>query len=148
MHFEGIESVRAPKEALWKFLTKIESVSQCVPGVESIDIVDPDKEFNLVVTAKLGSISPTFKLNVVYVSFVPPTEARLRIQGSAPGTRLGVSSYMKLTDGDSGATEMKWSFDVTAFGLIANVGERVIDHVFQQVTGRFIACVKSKVEAL
>ena len=53
-----------------------------------------------------------------------------------------------MRDGDSGTTEMKWSFDVTAFGLIANVGERVIDHVFQQVTGRFITCVKSKVEAL
>ena len=147
MHFEGSTTIQAPRQSLWNFLTDPHRISRCFPGLVSMEVVEPDKEFRFVVKAKLGSIQPTFDLNVTYTTATPPLRARLGVRGKGPNTHIGASSFLMLDELDDGSTEMKWSFDLAAAGLVARVGERLMKDVGQDLTTKFIAAVKETVEA-
>lgn len=149
MHFGGQAEVKASTEKVWKFLTDPKAVGACIPGLQSLDVSESSEgdEYSLVVTAPLGSVRPTFELTLVYTLVEPPTTARMRIRGKGPNTRIGASSLLTLKSAGEGSTEMSWSFNLAAFGLVANLGERVIGHVFEQLSDEFIASVKERLEA-
>src|SRR5262245_53662089 len=45
MRFEGTVTIGAPRDRVWRFLTDLEAVGQCAPGVESIEIITPLERF-------------------------------------------------------------------------------------------------------
>ena len=42
MQFDGTETINKPREAAWRFMTDPHAVSQCVPGLKSLDVIAPD----------------------------------------------------------------------------------------------------------
>ena len=45
MKFDGSVQINAPREKVWLFLCDPYAVSQCAPGVKSVEIIIPDKQF-------------------------------------------------------------------------------------------------------
>ena len=41
MRYSGTETIPASRRRVWQFLTNPDVVAQCVPDVESLDVVDP-----------------------------------------------------------------------------------------------------------
>lgn len=146
MQFGGSVTIRAPRERVWKFLTDPHAVSQCVPGVESLEIVTPDKEFKGVGSVGLGSVKAKFSGTVTWVELDPPNRAKMKARGSAPGSAVEASSEMALSEGPEGTTEMKWVADVTILGTLASLAARVMGSVTRQLTEEFFDCVRTKIE--
>ena len=147
MHLEGTVSIDAPREKVWQSLTDPNFVSQCAPGLESMEIIEPNKKFQAVASAGLGSIKVTFKTDVEWLDLDPPTWASMRLHGTAPGSAMDMASEMLLSDGPDGATELKWAAEVVVLGTIASVAARLMSPVAQLLVGSMFNCVKSKIEA-
>lgn len=146
MHFEGIVAIQAPREKVWNFLTDPKSVSQCAPGIKSVDVIIPDKKFRAVAAVGFGSISTTFDNEIEFVELIDLEFAKVRVHGKAPGSAVDALGEMKLSDGEGGATNLNWSAEITIVGTIASLASRMLGGVTKKLTGAFFNCLKEKIE--
>ncbi len=146
MHLEGNVSIGAPRQKVWESLTDPYFVSQCAPGLESMDIIEPNKKFQAVAGAGFGSIKVTFKTEVEWIELDAPTRASMKVHGTAPGSAMDMTSAMILSDGSEGSTELNWTAEVVVLGTIASVAARLMQPVTNLLVGALFKCIKSKIE--
>lgn len=146
MHFEGTVNIRASRERVWEFLTDPRAVSQCAPGVESLEILDPGRQFRAAASVGLGSMKVRFIVDVEFAELDPPHRATLKAHGTAPGSVADATGAMVLSDGPDGSTDLKWTADVTILGTIASLASRLMGNVAQKLSTDFFGCVKSRIE--
>ena len=146
MKLEGSVNIEAPRQKVWDFLTDPEKVSQCAPGLQSMQVVEPDKKFQAVASVGFGSVKATFTTDVEWVELDEPNRAKMKAHGTAPGSGVDAVSEMLLSDGEDGGTDMKWTADVTVVGSIASLASRMMSGVTKRLTNAFFDCVKAKIE--
>jgi carbon monoxide dehydrogenase subunit G len=146
MHLEGNVSIAAPRQKVWDSLTDPYFVSQCAPGLESMDVIEPDKKFRAVAGAGFGSIKVTFKTDVEWVELDAPTRASMKVHGTAPGSAMDMTSAMILSDGPDDSTELNWAAEIVVLGTIASVAARLMQPVANLLVGALFNCIKSKIE--
>src|SRR3990172_2171114 len=146
MHLEGVTIIKAPPQKVWEFLTDAHQVSQCAPGVESVEIVVPGRKFRAVAAIGFGTVKARFTGDAEFVELDAPHRAKIKAHGNAPGSAADVASEMILMDGPDGGTEMKWTAEVVILGSLASLAARMMGPVTQKLTEQFFACVKKKIE--
>ena len=147
MRFEGKDTIRASRSEVWKFLTDAQSVSKCTPGLESMEILEPNKKFQALGALGLGTVKVKFKTVIEWTELKPPDTARMKMSGTAPGSSIDVVSEVHLADAPNGATEIAWSADVSVVGSIASLAARLMKPVTAKMTQDFFTCVRKKIEA-
>lgn len=146
MLFEGTVTINARKEKVWEYLTSPEFVSQCAPGIQSMQVVVPDKQFKAIATIGFGSVRVTFEADVEWVEMRVHEYARMKAHGKAPGSGVDVVSEMRLS-GQDGQTTLDWKADVVVVGVIASTAARLMSGITRNLTSAFFECVKGKIEA-
>lgn len=146
MHLEGHVSIGAPRIKVWESLTDPYFVSQCAPGLESMEIIEPNKRFQAVAGAGFGSIKITFKTDVEWLELDAPTLASMKVHGTAPGSAMDMTSAMTLSDGPEESTDLNWTADVVVLGTIASVAARLMKPVTNMLVGALFKCIKGKIE--
>jgi hypothetical protein len=147
VQFDGTVNIEASREKVWEFLTDPNLVSQCAPGLKSVEVIEPDKKFRAVAGVGFGSVKVTFETDVEWVEVDAPNYARMKAHGKAPGSGVDISSTMKLSAGPDGSTKMQWSADIVVVGTIASMASRLMGSVTRRLTADFFNCVKDKIEA-
>jgi carbon monoxide dehydrogenase subunit G len=146
MKFNGEVMIQAPREAVWAFLIDAESVSQCAPGVESLEILIPEKKFKAVAAVGFGTVKIAFDAEVEWLELEPPIKAKMRAHGIAPGSAADATAEMVLNENEDGSTQMIWEADVQISGTIASLASRLMGSVTKRLTGDFFNCLKGKIE--
>ncbi len=146
MHFAGKQTLNLPQGQAWQLLIDPVQVSKCVPGLKSLEVIDPS-HFNAEVGFAVGSFTATFTMNVEWLELEAPNRARMKMHGSASGSVVDGESEMKLSAVDASTTNLDWTADVNIGGMLASVGNRLIGGVTQKLAGKFFDCVKEKMEA-
>ncbi len=147
MHVQGSVTVQAPRQQVFDFLTNPEAVSQCAPGVESMEILVPDRKFRAGASVGFGSMKVRFSVDVEWLELAAPESARMKAHGTAPGSTVDAMSEMKLSETGEGATQLDWSADVNVQGTIASLASRLMGSMTQKMSAEFFNCVKSRIEA-
>lgn len=147
MHVQGSVTVQAPRQQVFDFLTNPEAVSQCAPGVESMEILVPGQKFRAGASVGFGSMKVRFSVDVEWLELAAPESARMKAHGTAPGSTVDAMSEMKLSETGAGATQLDWSADVTVQGTIASLASRLMGSMTQKMSAEFFNCVKSRIEA-
>ena len=146
MQFSGTVQIAAPRDRVWDFLMDPEKVGSCGPGVESIEVVDPD-HFKVKAKVGVGFISARFAVDMTVAQRDEPDLAVLKAHGQAPGSAVDASANMALSGPAEGPTTMDWSADVAIAGTIASVGARLIEGTANKMIGQTFDCIRSKLEA-
>ncbi len=147
MHMEGTVNIKASRETVWQFLTDPNKVSQCAPGVETVEIVEAGKKFRAVAAIGFGTVKARFAGDAEFLELEAPNRAKIKGHGNAPGSAADVTSEMFLSDGPEGSTEMRWTADIVVLGQLASLAARMMTPVSQKLTEQFFSCVKKKIEA-
>lgn len=147
MLIEGKDNIKAKRDEVWSFLTDAESVSQCTPGVESMEIIEPDKKFKALGALGLGTMKVKFDTTIEWLDLKAPDSAKMKMHGNAPGSSIDVASEIELSDGPEGTTDLAWKADVSVVGSIASLAARLMKPVTAKMTTQFFSCVKKKIEA-
>ena len=143
MRFSGIERIPASRQSVWQFLTTPDAIAQCVPDVESLEVVDPSR-FKATVKAGIGPVRGKFGFDVTWQELTEPSRARMTAQGKTGGSAVTVDSTMDLADASEDQTDLTWSADVVVHGMIASVGARLLDGFAKKQTGQFFSCIRNK----
>ncbi len=147
MRFEGKDTIRASRSEVWRFLTDAESVSKCTPGLESMEVLEPNRKFQALGALGLGTVKMKFKTVIEWTELKPPEAAKMKMSGTAPGSSIDVVSEVQLSDAPNGSTSIAWSADVTVVGSIASLAARLMKPVTAKMTQDFFTCVRKKIEA-
>ena len=147
MHLEGNVTINAPRLQVWGYLTDPHKVSECAPGVESVEIIEPNKTFRGTASIGFGTVKARFVGDVEWLELVAPDRAKMKAHGTAPGSAADVVSEMSLSDLPGGATQLHWTADISIVGQLASLAARLMGTVSQKLTGVFFDCVRKKIEA-
>ncbi len=147
MKLNGVTTINAPRDKVFASLTDPQLVSQCAPGLQSMEILEPDKRFKVVVAVGFGAVKVTFDAEVEFVQLNPPDFAQMKAHGKAPGSGVDVTADMRLSDDHGAGTALDWSADVNIVGTIASMASRLMGGITQKMTGQFFDCIKGKIEA-
>ncbi len=132
--------VRAPLDRVWSFLSDMRSVGSCVPGVQTVEVVD-DRHAKWTLKVKIGPLSQTVKVNTETIEQVAPSRARFR----------GVADSMEMLGtielrpaGDS--TSVAYTMVATAKGPLARIVDNFMKSRLKQQSEEFAANVKKALE--
>ncbi len=145
-HFEGTVNINASRSEVWAFLTDPYKVSQCMPGVESIEALDGNRKFKATLTIGFGSVKARFTGDAEFAEIEEPNRATLKAHGNAPGSAMDVTSLMMLSDGPGGTIELKWTADITVVGKLASLASRLMGSITRKLSNEFFNCFKKKIE--
>jgi len=148
MHFDGTVSIRAPRQKVWEFLTDPQKVSECAPGLEKLEIVEPEKKFRATTSVGFGAVKVRFVNDVEWVEMDPPNLARMKAHGTAPGSGVDAETSMALTNGQDGSTNLAWTADIQVVGTVASLAARLMGGVTMKLTAAFFDSVRQEIESL
>lgn len=147
MKLEGTTSIHAPIEKVWSVLVNPDQVSQCAPGLVSMEVIEPNQRFKALAGVGFGSVKLTFDVDVEFVELAQPSYARMKAHGKTPGSGVDINADMHLSNGQDGTTALDWAADVVVVGTIASMASRLMSGLTQKLTSEFFDCVKEKIEA-
>lgn len=146
MILKGDVLIHAPRKRVWDFLTDPNQIGQCAPGVESIEVIEPNKRYRGIASVGLGGVKARFNGEVEILELNEPNFAKIKAHGTATGSAADAVSEMKLSDGADGATLVEWSADINVSGQLASLAARLMQPVSQKLSGLFYEEVRRRIE--
>lgn len=131
--------VAKPVGDVWNFFEQPERVAACLPGVETVTVVDPDN-VQVRATQSLGPMKATFDAKVKIDERVPGELIRFTatgrtVKGALGNVRAGVSVQLAPVNG--AATGVVVEGDVVLAGALGSVGQKVVSRQAGKVTAEF-----------
>jgi uncharacterized protein len=133
--------LNAPRERVWEVLLDPKIIAQCMPGCESMNEVAPD-QFEAVMKVGVASVKGTYKGKVTLKDKRPPSHYVLSGEGQGgPGFMRG-DLTIDLEEHD-GKTLLKYRAEPQVGGLIAAVGQRMLNGAAKMMVEQFFKKMES-----
>lgn len=132
--------VRVPVDRAWAFLSDMQKVGSCVPGVEAIQVID-DRRAKWTLKVKIGPLSQKISVDTETLEQVPPSRARFR--GVADNVEM-LGTIELAPAGD--ATHITYTMVATAKGPLARVIDNMMKSRLKAQADEFAANVKKALE--
>jgi carbon monoxide dehydrogenase subunit G len=144
MIYEGKYTLKASREKLWEFIIDPTQVSKCLPDLKSMESEGNDN-FVAVVRVGVGPIRTDFKFKIQILNKNPVSSVQFNAAGSGSGSRITISTLVDLKD-VSGGCELSYHAEVTVGGMMASLGQRVMNETAEKVVAGVFECIKNQVE--
>jgi uncharacterized protein len=142
MKIEGSHKIDAPRDRIFAALVDPSVLQKCIPGCEQMEKTG-ENQYKARLTAGVGPVKGVFTATVSLEDIVAPEHYKLVVEGKGqPGFVKG-SGELSLKDAD-GTTEIQYTGDVNIGGLIASVGQRMIQATANMLAGRFFKSLESE----
>jgi carbon monoxide dehydrogenase subunit G len=141
LKIEGSYTFNAPRDRVWQVLLDPKIMAQCMPGCESLNEVAPD-HYEATMKVGVASVKGTYKGKVSIKDKQAPAHYILSGQGSGgPGFMQG-DIAIDLEE-SNGQTLLTYSTDAKVGGLIASVGQRMLNGVAKMMVDQFFKKMES-----
>ena len=132
----GEQLIAAPQQATWEALNDPDVLKACVPGCESITLVNPN-EYQVLMTARVGPVSAKFRGRLSLSDIKPPHSYSLAFegQGGAAGFAKGGAQVRLFPENDK--TRLAYDVKANVGGKLAQIGSRLVDAAAKKVADEF-----------
>lgn len=139
MRLSGAATLPATPEQVWEFFNDPARLAKALPGCERLDPDGLDR-YKAVIKFALAAISGRYDGRLELLEKKPPHSLRLKMEGKGlPGWVKG-DGELKLTAKD-GATEVSYAGEAQVGGMIASVGQRMIESAAKKIVHQFFETV-------
>src|SRR5437868_9552544 len=144
MKIEGTYQIHVPRERIFAALTDPQILQRCIPGCQSLDKI-ADNTYVATMKAGVGPVKGIFKGNVRLEDMQPRSHYRMIVDGKGgPGFVKGTGDF-DLRDVDGG-TAIAYQGDLQVGGVIAGVGQRMIEAAAKMLASQFFSKLQSEIE--
>ena len=144
MELSAQYDIHAPSQRVWDLLMDIDAIGRCLPGCKGLKPIGPDRyEVELGVT--VAAIAGSFKGTVALEDKAPPNSYALLVDGSGRQGFIKGRARVTLEPGDD-RTRVHIAATAEVGGMIARVGQRLLEGVARTMMDRFYACLAKQVE--
>lgn len=137
MKLSGQYTLPAPPEKVWALLTDPQRLAKLLPGCERLDPDGPDR-FKAAVKFGLAAISGKYAGTLEFSEKKPHTSLRMKISGKGLPGFVDGSGHIEMA-GKNGETEVRYTGDAQVGGMIASVGQRMIEGAAKKIVDQFFA---------
>lgn len=137
MKLSGRYTLPAPPDKVWDLLTDPQRLAKLLPGCERLDPDGPDR-FKAAVKFGLAAISGKYAGTLEFSEKKPHSSLRMKISGKGiPGFVDGSGRIQLAAKNDH--TEVEYDGDAAVGGMIASVGQRMIEGAAKKIVDQFFA---------
>ncbi len=145
MKLAGSYLLPGTPEDVWSLLTDPARLARCLPGCERLEPDGPDR-YKAAVKVAVAAIAGRYAGSLEYLEKDPPHLLRLRLTGKGlPGFMTG-EGQLVLTARQS-QTELRYTGEAQVGGLVASVGQRMIEGVARRILQQFFESVAAELQA-
>ncbi len=149
MEFVNTARIPAPCEQVWGFMQDLESVGQCVPGVERIEALGEDC-YRGAIRIKVGPIALKLEGELALEERDASTGTS-RMRAEAADKRVGGSVQARLTmqatEVSPSETELIVRTEAAVLGRLGEFGQPVMRKKAEQIMAEFATNVSRRVTA-
>ena len=139
MKLTGRYEINAPRETVWRALTLPDSLKGCIPGCQRLEDVGGG-DYEASISAQLGPVRGNFNAKVSIKDWNPHESYRMIISANGTPGFINGEAFITLNE-DGGITTVSVDGDGQAGGLLARVGQRMMENVSRTMMDRFFNCL-------
>jgi uncharacterized protein len=142
MKIEGTQKIAVPRERVFAALTDPAVLQKCIPGCEQMEKTG-ENQYNAKLTAGVGPIKGVFTATISLADIIAPSHYKLVVEGKGqPGFVKGTGELNVSEDGDG--TLIQYTGEVNVGGLLASVGQRMVQGAANMMAGRFFSALEQE----
>ncbi len=145
MKLSGTHTMNAPRERVWTVLNDIEALKTLIPGVESLEEVAPNS-YKGVAKVGVAGIKGEYTGTVQLSDLQPPESYRISGEGKGKPGHVKGTGTINLTEEGPNTTTLHYSGDIQVGGMIASVGQRLIEGAAKIMVGQGLKALSQRVE--
>ena len=142
MKIEGSHKIDAPRDRIFAALVNPDVLQKCIPGCEQMEKTG-ENQYKAKLTAGVGPVKGVFTATVSLEDIVAPEHYKLVVEGKGQSGFVKGTGELNLKD-EGSATEIQYTGDVNVGGLIASVGQRMIQSTANLLAGRFFKSLEAE----
>ena len=135
MKISGSHTLPVAPEYAYQLLQDPEVLAQCMPGTDHLTKVGPEA-YEMKMMMVISAVQGLFAGKVRIADRKPPEQFRLLVEGSGKVGFMKGEGLLTLVPTDS-STEVCYEGDVQVGGVIAGVGQRLLDTTAKIVIRKF-----------
>ena len=143
MQIKGNYEFPAPPERVWDLLMDTQAIASCLPGCRELRDLGEDR-YQAELVIALAAITGNYGATIGIEDKVSPQSYRLVVQGSGRSGFIKGQAVVTLEPVAAG-TAVLVDAQAEVGGLIARMGQRLIDGAARTMMGQFFACLGRKV---
>jgi len=133
----------APQQKVWDLLMNTDAVGGCLPGCRGLKPLGEDR-YEVDLSVAVAAIAGSFSGTVTLANQQPPNSYTLLVEGSGrQGFVKGQAVITLHPDGEQTRVHVEATAD--AGGMIARLGQRLLEGVGRMTMDKFYACLAGKV---
>ncbi len=142
MKIEGTQKIAVARERVFAALTDPTILQRCIPGCEQMEKTG-ENQYSAKLTAGVGPIKGVFSATISLADITAPSHYKLVMEGKGqPGFVKGTGELNLADDGEG--TSIHYTGEVNVGGLLASVGQRMIQGAGNMMAGRFFTALEQE----
>src|ERR1043166_150933 len=145
MKIHGTHQIHLAREQVFAALVDPQILQHCIPGCQSLEKT-AENTYVATMKAGVGAVKGTFKGNVRLEDIQSPSHYRMIVDGKGgPGFVKGTGEF-DLSESDGG-TAIVYRGEMQVGGVIAVVGQRMIEAAAKMLAARFFTELEKQMGA-
>jgi uncharacterized protein len=144
MKLAGQYILPAPPGKVWALLTDPERLAKLLPGCEGLDADGPDR-YKAAMKFGIAAISGKYAGAIELFEKKPPKSMRMKVSGKGLPGFVDGAGHVELS-GKGGQTELRYTGEAQVGGLIASVGQRMIEGAAKKIVDQFFAAAAEELK--
>jgi carbon monoxide dehydrogenase subunit G len=141
---QGVQFLPGTREQVWELFNDPHRLAKLLPGCERLD-PEGKNRYKVAIKFTLAAFSGAYSGLVELSEQEPPRSMRLRVEGKgAPGFMRGEGTLDLAEKGDQ--TEVRYSGEAQVGGLIAAVGQRMIEAAAKKILQQFFQSASQQLQ--
>ena len=144
MKVDGTKEFDASRDRVWAVISDPAGMAGLMPGVEGFEVID-DTHWRAKVKVPLGLGGIKMTMEFEQLEERPLEFASMRGKGKGMGAMMDMTTSFTLS-GEGDHTHMAWEADVNLAGVLASMGQRVLQPMINQQVEAIMTALEKQLE--
>jgi uncharacterized protein len=135
----------APVEKVWDLLMDTDAIASCLPGCRGLQPAGHDR-YDVELGVAIAAISGSFKGTVALEDKVPRESYKLVVEGTGRQGFVKGHALVTLAPDGTDRTSVHIVAHADVGGMMARVGQRLLEGVSKTMMDRFYGCLAKQAE--
>jgi len=140
----GTATINAPQAQVWAALNDIDVLARVVPGCEKLEQI-AENQFEGVVKLGMAGIKGVYSGKIRLEDVDVPRYYKLVAAGKGSNGVVDAVGTVELETMPDGKTLLKYGGDAQIGGMLASIGQRLIDGAAKQLIGQAIKALEAQI---
>ena len=144
MKISGTATINAPQAQVWAALNDIDVLARVVPGCEKLEQI-AENQFEGVVKLGMAGIKGVYSGKIRLEDVDVPRYYKLVAAGKGSNGVVDAVGTVELEQLPDGTTSLKYGGEAQIGGMLASVGQRLIEGAARQLIGQAIKALEAQI---